>query len=162
MDDNEFEAYVSVAVQELKKKLGSMAAKYKLESLPRWACDLTRHPATLEFFDKGDKPALVCEVIELGTFLPESSTWRWGWSNESLPPKVRAQALPLKRLQEITGRDYFGFEEAFLADTETVRDLVAISVKHLSALGCYDALVPDAEEGELYAFLAIVKVRPRA
>jgi hypothetical protein len=157
MDDNEFKAYTSVAVREFEKKWQSFKDKYKLDSMGSWECDLRRYPAKLVFFDKRDKLALSCEVIELGTFAPESSTWRWAWCNDSLPPKIRTQSLPLKRLQEITGRDYFSFEEAFLADSQTVRDLVAISVKHLSALGCYEALIPNTEEGELCAFLAIVR-----
>jgi hypothetical protein len=119
MDDNEFDAYTQDAVQELRTKLDSFYAKYNLDSIARrWECDLQQDPATLKFFDKNDKPALICDVIEIGSFSPSTLSWVWAWNNNSLTPKLRAQALPLKELQQITGKDYFGIEHPISADME--------------------------------------------
>src|SRR5262249_20165509 len=103
-----------------------------------------------------DKLRLTCGVIEIGSYSPVMRTWKWGWSDDSLAPKMRERALPLKQLERITGKDYFGFAEPFSGESTMAWALAAVSVRHLSALYCY------AEEmygGSLYLFLASVDVR---
>jgi len=98
---------------------------------------------------------LTCDVIEIGTYSPPTQSWQWGWSNDSVTPGMRQQALPLKQLQRITGKHYFGSEGPFAADEVFARQLAAISVRHLSALGCYRARIHD---GRLFVFLAYVNI----
>jgi hypothetical protein len=155
MDDNEFEAYTRDAVRELQQKIESMHVKYNFNSIARWECDLKHEPAELRYFDSTDRLALICDIIEIGTFSPPTLSWQWAWSNASLTPKLRERALPLKQLQQITGRDYFGSENPVSADWDFAWQLAATSVKHLSALGCYEARLQD---GRLYAFLAILRI----
>src|SRR5262249_38681642 len=156
MDDDKFEAYTRDAVRELQEKIESLHAKYNFDSVARWDVDLHQVPGTLKFFDRNDKLLWICDVFEIGTFSPSTVSWQWAWSNNSLPPKAREQSLPLKQLQQITGRDYFGFETPLSADMDFAWQLAAIAVKHLSALACYDAKLND---GNLFAFLAITSIR---
>jgi hypothetical protein len=157
MDNGEFEAYTSDAVKELWEKIESFHRLHGLETRARrWDVDLHQVPATLRFFDKDDNVLLACDVIEFGTFSPPTQSWLWAFNNKSLPPEVREQALPIKQLQQISGRDYFAIESPIAADVDFAWQLAAISVKHLSALACYDANLND---GELYAYLAITGIR---
>ena len=121
MDDNEFDAYTRDAVRELREKIESLHAKHSFDSVARWDFDLHQVPGTLKFFDKNDKLLWICDVVEIGTFSPSTLSWKWAWSNDSLPPKAQEQALPLKQLQQITGRDYFGFESPLSADRQCAR-----------------------------------------
>ena len=154
MDDDDFAVFVNSAVRELDQKEKSLEEKYKFDLSARWMFE--PDPPTLKFFDKNDKLHLTCDVIEIGSYAPPTQSWIWGWSNESITPKMREQALPLKQLQQITGKDYFGFGGPFSADEIMAWQLAAISVRHLCALGCYPAKYRD---GRLIVFLAYVNVR---
>jgi hypothetical protein len=68
---------------------------------------------------------------------------------------MREQALPLKQLQQMTGKDLFGCPHPFPLEELAAWQLAAISVRHLSALGCYGARIDD---GRLVVFLAYVNV----
>jgi hypothetical protein len=105
MDDNEFDLFADSAIQEFKEKQHSLETKNKFNFSARWMFDLER--AMLKFFDKNDQLDLTCEVIEIGSFSLQTHSWKWAWSNDSLPPKLRGQALPLKQLHQITGREGF-------------------------------------------------------
>jgi CRISPR/Cas system CMR-associated protein Cmr5 small subunit len=155
MDDNDFARFAESAVKELKEKDNDLESKYRFDLSARWECDLYAALPIIKFFDRNDKLHLTCEVIEIGTYSPPTQSWKWGWSNDSIPPKMRERALPLKQLQQITGKDYFGFEGPFSADDLMAWELAAISVRHLSALGCYAAKYHD---GRLFVFLAYVNV----
>ncbi len=150
---DDFALFADSAVKELDQKLKSLETRYKFDLSARWSVDLGA--ATLKFFDQNDKLHLTCDVIEIGSYAPPTQTWKWGWSNDSVPPKMREQALPLKQLQRIAGKDYFGSEDPFSADEVMARQLAAISVTHLSALGCYRARIHD---GRLFVFLAYVNI----
>jgi hypothetical protein len=151
MDDDEFNLFADSAVGELQAKQHFLHVKYRFGLSARWEFDA--NAATLKFFDKNDGLHLSCSIIEVGTFSVETLTWKWAWSNRWLPPKLRERAIPLKQLQGVTGREFFGSEAApFSADQAMARKLAAISVRHLSSLGCYKAAVRD---GRLHAFLAL-------
>src|SRR5262249_7944289 len=128
MADDDFAVFVNSAVWELDQKEKSLEEKYKFDLSARWTFE--PDPPTLKFFDKNDKLHLTCDVVEIGSYSPSTQSWRWGWSNESITPKMREQGLPLKQLQQITGKDYFGFEGVFSADEIMAWQLAAISVRH--------------------------------
>jgi len=71
-------------------------------------------------------------------------------------PKLRARAEALKELSVITGMDIFAREDPIAIDEEMAWELAAISVQHLSAVGCYRA---PASDGDLYMFFALMNVR---
>ncbi len=154
MDDNDFALFVDSAVKELDQKHEYLETRYKFDLSARWEFDLNA-ASIIKLFDQNNKLHLTCDVIEIGSYSPPTLSWKWGWSNDSIPPKMREQALPLKQLQRITGNDFFGSEDPFSADEVMARQLAAISVRHLSALGCYRARIHD---GRLFVFLAYVNI----
>ena len=154
MMDDDFVVFVGSAVKELEQKHKSLETRYRFDLSARWEVDLDA--AVIKFFDRDDKLHLTCGIIEIGSYSPVTRSWKWGWSNDSIPPKMQERALPLKQLQRITGKDYFGSADPFPGDDVMAWGLAAISVRHLSALDCYGA---KFDGGRLFVFLAYVDVR---
>lgn len=155
MDDQELQNFLDVAQDELGLKQGALKSTYGLGSFPRWLFDQPTHK--LQFFDCSDRLAVEADVIDIGSFATESSTWKWAWANDSVVLSLRQRAEPLRALADITGFDLFSQTHAFEIDGETMAwDLAAISVKHLGAVGCYKA---PSSSRPLQTFLAIMEVR---
>ena len=153
MNDEEFEAFVSDATEELGRKQDFLLKQYSLGTWNRWAFDQTTE--TLQFFDDADKLVIEADVVEIGTYAAKSNSWKWAWGNESVLPTLREKAEPLKELEAITGLKVFGVESAFGIEDEAMAwELAAISVKHLGALGCYRAPSTDGPT----VFLAITDI----
>ena len=153
MTDEEFEEFLSRAMQELNKKQESLKEQYGLGTCGRWWFDQTTE--TLQFFDEADDLVIEADVVEIGSYSSKSNTWKWGWGNTSLLPALRTKGEPLKELEDITGLKVFGQEHAFeIKDEGMAWELAAISIKHLGALGCYRAPTADG----LNIFLAITNV----
>lgn len=153
MSDEEFEAFLSSATEELSKKQDSLKEQYGLGTWSRWWFD--QRTETLQFFDEADNLVIEADVVDIGSYSPKSNTWKWAWGNTSLLPGLRKKAEPLKELEDITGFEIFGYEHTFEIEDEVMAwEFVAISVKHLRAIGCYKA--PSADGPTL--FLAITRV----
>jgi hypothetical protein len=153
MDEEEFKLFADNAVDELEAKQDSLETEYKLGLSSRWEFD--GDTAALRFYNRQDSLILSCGTFEIGTFSPETLTWLWAWGNQWLPPKLKERTLALKELQEITGRAFFGLHVPFSANEDLAWRLAAISVRHLSSLGCFKAPVRD---GRVHAFLALETV----
>ena len=153
MSDEEFEAFLSSATEELSKKQESLKEQYALGTCGRWWFD--QRTETLQFFDEADNLVIEADVVQIGSYSPKSNTWKWAWGNTSVLPGLRKKAEPLKELEDLTGFEIFGYEHAFEIEDEVMAwEFAAISVKHLGALGCYKA--PSADGPTL--FLAITNV----
>jgi len=59
-----------------------------------------------------------------------SRSWRWAWSNDSLPPTARKESLRLKELAQLARRSEFLTENAFPATIVEARTLVAAACHH--------------------------------
>jgi hypothetical protein len=153
MSDEEFEDFLSTAVEELKQKQNYLKDQYGLGTGGRWWFDQTTE--TLQFFDEADELEVEADVVQIGSYSSKSNTWKWAWGNTSLLPDLRKKAECLKELEDITGLQLFSCEHAFEIEGEEMAwELAAISVKHLGALGCYRAPVVDGP----HVFLAITNV----
>ena len=152
MSDEEFAAFLSSATEELSKKQDSLKEQYGLGTWSRWWFD--QRTETLQFFDEADNLVIEADVLTIGSYSPKSNTWKWAWGNTSLLPGLRKKAEPLKELENITGFEIFGYEHTFEIEDEMAGEFVAMSVKHLGALGCYKA--PSADGPTI--FLAITNV----
>lgn len=150
MTDEEFDAFVSAATSELEAKQDVLTAKYGFGSYARFLFD--QPTATLQFFDEAGTSRLRATAIPLGSYAPESGTWKWAWANESILEPLRSQASKLKDLYELTGMDVFN-NPAFEGPAEMAWQAVSMAVKHLGALGCYKA---PSHGSDLY--LAILKI----
>jgi hypothetical protein len=150
-----FETLQQEANDELEEKQTSLRQTYALGEMKRWWFE--QRTAKLQFFDNLDHMVLEVDVVDVGSFAPTSSTWKWAWSNSSVRPELRQKAEPFKQLQAITGDDLFTNDKAFVVDGETAAwELTAMAVKHIAALGCYRA--PSSQPGGPHTFLAITAI----
>jgi hypothetical protein len=154
LNDHEFQAFIDQAMAELKAKQQALQDDFNLGEWPRWEFD--QEAETLTFFDENDRPALKGSFIFIGSYSPNSESWKWSWSNQSISEALREKALPLKRLKAITGFDLFEFEGTFEVDEQMAWELAAMAVQQLRSVGCYRA--PDADDGPR-SFLAITELR---
>jgi hypothetical protein len=153
MTDEEFETFLSSAYEELRHKQDLLMNQYGFGTRKRWWFDQTTEK--LQLFDDADNLVIEADVLQIGTYSPKSNTWKWAWGNKSLLPGLRKKAEPLKELEDITGFEIFGCEDPFDIQGEAMAwELVAFSVRHLAALGCYRA----PSDGPTI-FLAITNVR---
>jgi len=154
MTDDEYGAFRAKVNEDLRLKQVEMSHAYALGDMKRWWFE--QETAKLQFFDHNDKLAIEADVIVIGTFSPALSSWKWAWSNSSLRREIRQRALPLKRLKAVTGFDLFEDKEAFSIEGEAMaRELAAMAVHQLGALGCYRAPLIDSP----HTFLAITTMR---
>lgn len=156
MTDEEFETFLDEANEQLRERQAFLSQTYSLGAMKRWWFE--QETAKLQFFDRQDRLAVEAEVVDIGSYSPKSSSWKWAWSNLSILPELRRKAEPLKQLQDITGFDLFGNEAAFSIDGEAMAwALTAIAIRHLQAMGCYRA--PSSSPEGPNTFLAITSIK---
>ncbi|MGY3265554.1 DUF6882 domain-containing protein [Lysobacter sp. HA35] len=154
MDDRQFEEHLAAALAELDTKNEYLSSEHGLGSFHRWWFEQQTHK--VQFFDESDRLTVETDAIVVGSFAPESSSWRWGWANETALPETRSRAKGLKDLAQVTGYEIFGREHAFHVDDEGMAwEFLALAVKHLGALGGYRIPSPNRP---LYTYLALVEV----
>ncbi|QXI30725.1 DUF6882 domain-containing protein [Pseudomonas vanderleydeniana] len=155
MSEQTFERLLETATAALMSKQEELHRLYALGDMARWSLD--QETATTQFFDASDRMAVEAQILNIGSFSPRHSTWKWAWGNPSVPQALREKALPLKELQTITGFDLFASEEAIALEDESMAwELTALAVQHLGALGCYRA--PSTPDGPT-VFLAITGLK---
>lgn len=156
MTDEQFDAFVNAAREELQKKQDNLIQEQRMGSFARWQYD--QETEKLQFFDEKDRLGLEADFIDIGTYSPVSVTWMWAWANESTLPAFRKKAEKLKELEAITGLAVFGTEDSVpLEGEEMAWELAAMAVKHLGAQACYR--VPSSKEGGPTMFLALTDIR---
>ncbi len=154
MTDNEFEHFLKAALDELWEKQDKLEAEYAFGSYARWFFD--QETGKLEMFDGNDRKALEAEVICIGSYANNSSSWKWAWSNDTIVPAQRERSESLKALADLTGIGLFSSEAACSIENENMAwELAAMSVKHLNAHGVYRA---PSSSGQLSTFLAITQL----
>jgi hypothetical protein len=153
-DDEQFAAMAASAYEELEAKQKRLEVEYGIGTFPRWHYD--QDTALLRFFDADGRTRLVAEFIDIGSFARRSHSWKWAWSNSSVPPEMRQKADRLRELCASTGQAIFHQEDAVEIDEAQAWELAAIAVMHLGAAGCYRA---PASDGGLYVFLALMTIR---
>ncbi|WP_205904665.1 DUF6882 domain-containing protein [Diaphorobacter sp. HDW4A] len=155
MSAAEFESFIDSAVAELSRKQDALISEHGFGSFARWFFDQANEK--IEMFDEDDRKLFEADVIDIGSYARNSSTWKWAWSNESVLPALREKSAALKVLERTTGRRLFIVPEAFKLDEECMAwELAALGVQLLSAMGVYRA--PDSA-GRLNTFLAVTAVR---
>lgn len=153
MRDQEFDAFLSRALDELKQKQDALRTLHCLGELPRWWFEQDKE--RLQFLSANGDVLLEASTISIGSYSPVSNTWKWAWSNESVLPALRQKSLRLKELATITGFGMFKNADAFEVDEPMAWEIAAISVMHLDALGCYR--MPN-QEGP-HSFLALTTIK---
>jgi len=155
MTDEEFDAFLEVATDELKQKQSELQIEHGIGTYDRWCYE--QATSKLQFYNADNHQVLEAETIDIGSYSPKSNSWKWAWSNESVLPLLRKHSEIFKELEGITGYDIFGREYAFEIEDENMAwELAAFAVKHIGALGCYRA--PASKEGGPTSYLAITKI----
>lgn len=155
MSEDTFNVLLETAMTGLMSKQEALQQQYGLGGMARWWLD--QDNASLSFFDELDRKVAEALIINIGSFVPKHSSWKWAWSNPTVPDALRDRALPLKELQAITGFELFGNEEAFPVEDEAMAwELAAFAVQHLDAMGCYRA--PSSSDGPT-VYLAITELK---
>jgi hypothetical protein len=152
MTDQEFDRLLSDVVEQLKRKQDALTADHGLGSHAKWWLD--QETGSLQFMSADGTPQLVAQVINIGSYSSQSSSWKWAWANQSLPDTIREKSIRLKQLEDVTGISLFANDEAIGMDEAMAWELAAFSVWHLGAMGCYRA----PSSNGLQVFLAITSV----
>jgi hypothetical protein len=154
MNDDEFGCFLDEATEELRQKQDSLTTQHGFGSYSRWWFE--QETQVLQFFDERDALRLEADIIDIGSFSPQSNTWLWAWANVSVLPALREKSGKIKELEAVTGYALFGDANTFEADGPMAWELAALAVKHLGAMGCYRA---PSSTGGPHSFLAIMSVR---
>jgi len=156
MTDEEFDAFLAKVNDELESKQAELNSTHGLGEMKRWWFE--QEAAKLQFFDRNDRLAVEADVVGIGSFSSKSSSWKWAWSNPYFTPELREKALPLKRLETLTGFDLFGNDGTFSICGEAMAwELAAMAVHQLGAQGCYRA--PGSSPDDPQTYLAIAGLR---
>jgi hypothetical protein len=151
MSDDEFDAFIADANQAFERKQADLTRRFGLGSHARW--DYDQLTELLRFSDASGQVLVEASAIAIGSFSGMSKTWKWAWSNQSVPEPARSRSARLRGLFETTGMEVFR-KGSFAADEEMAWELAAMCVAHLSAQGCY-----RGPAGHLHVFLAIESIR---
>lgn len=155
MTDEEFELFLSSAMDELWEKQDRLEINFGFGSYPSWFFDQTKE--LLELRDETGKNILIAEVVVVGSYAANSNSWKWAWSNDSLTPSIREKSAALKELKLLTGIDLFDREFPVSIDDENMSwELAAMATKKLGAMGIYKA--PSSSQ-PLCTFLALSEIR---
>ena len=154
MNDEEFETFLTAANEEIKVKQEILTKTYGFGTHQRLMFENDK--AKLQFFNHDDKLVIEADIIDVGSYSPCANTWKWAWAYENINPTLKADALRIKELEEITDLVVFGEDKPFEADEYFAWELTAMAVKHLNALGCYRAF---SSARNVYLFFAIMEVQ---
>ncbi len=153
MNDDAFEVFLTSANEELKAKQAALSQQYGFGTHKRWMFENDK--AKLQFFNQDDKLVIEANIINIGSYSPSASTWKWAWAYDSINAELKAQSIRIKELEEITDLIVFGEDKAFEADEYLAWELAAMSVKHLDALGCYRAFSSARNVNMFFAIAAV-------
>ena len=159
MDQASYDAFRRKAQLYVAQKLASVEKLYHLDRAAGWNLDPTPDAGLFVIHDAKGTPLLRTEALEIGTFHPEESTWRWGWSNTSLSEGQRQRLRPLIELAGLTGKDVFRSDQAVRIDGQKVLTLVNTALYHLQAQGYYQARITNKDNQRLYAYLAYTQLQ---
>ena len=154
MTDDEVDAVIEIAMDELQRKQDTLASAYGFWSFASFWFD--QPSGTLALRDGAARAGVLAKVVPVGTHSTKSNTWLWGWANESLLPEFRARAQPLRDVHELIETPAIG-EPVFNIPVDMPWQLTALAVQRLGALGAYK--VPG-DGSDLY--LAVVDVTKSA
>lgn len=148
---DEFQAFVTENVAELRTKQDALERRFGLSGFPRWWFD--QPTGLLRFEDGGGRPRVEAPFTEIGSFSLKTRTWVWGWANGSVLESQRKKSARLRGLADVTGFEVFR-RGVWEADESLAWELTALAVRHLGAQGAYRCPMDH-----LQVFLAIEGVR---
>lgn len=73
--------------------------------------------------------------VFIGSYELRAGTWKWAWSNDSLPEECKVTSEKIRELADITGDAIFAVDSEQQADENLCMYLSAMAVHHLNADG---------------------------
>ncbi len=131
-----FYRFIDSCVAELEAKQAALLARYNMGRQARWWFDPASSTLAL-YNDPKIKIDLQAQVVVLGSFAAEESTWLWGFANKTLQPAQQAASAQVKTLAERFGVEDFTQSEAFEIDPGMAWELAAMACHSLNLLGVY-------------------------
>jgi len=153
MTDEEFDAFVEQAVDQLQRKQDILIESNRLGTYPDYW--FQQETGTLQFKEADGKVAVEASIIPIGSFSTRSETWQWAWANQSVIGPLREKAESLKGLYDLTGMEVFQMPNVE-ADEDMAVDFAAMSVLYLESLGSYRIPMDH-----LMVFVAIETIGPQ-
>lgn len=150
MTDKELDIFLQNCHTEIRNKQNELTKAYAINEYTTYSFSQSESSLTLK---KGDEKNLTFNVICIGSWHQEDSSWVWAWANENLSKDIREAAKPLKELEKVTGFNIF-VQGGFECEMAVARDLAFASVHQLQAQGIYRI---EAEGS--YVFLALMAVK---
>jgi hypothetical protein len=131
-----FYAFIDSCVAELEAKQAALLARYNMGRQSRWWFDPASSSLAL-YNDPKIKIDLRAQVVVLGSFAPEESTWLWGFANKTLQAAQQAASQPVQALAERFGVEDFKQAEAFEIEPGMAWELAAMACHSLELQGVY-------------------------
>ncbi len=158
MREAPYDVLFATAAKEMVEKRAVLHEAYGLDRAKGWDYDVKQAPPNFVIWDEARQPLMHAETLEVGTFFPDHSTWRWGWSNNSVPVQQQERLAVLRELADITGHELFRLDQPFVISRATAADLHAVAVQHLKAPGGYTAKIINTDRQSLEAHIAYTAV----
>ena len=154
MNDEKFEEFLEVSLNELSQKQELIKAEYGLGNYNNWY--FNQLTEKLQFLNELQTPVVEAKVVVIGSYVLKSNSWKWAWANESFTPSIREKSKSLVGLTELTGIGLFSKEETISVENESMAwELGAFSVKYLNSLGLYRA---PSKDGNQFIYLSLISL----
>ncbi|GAA7769400.1 MULTISPECIES: DUF6882 domain-containing protein [Cupriavidus] len=140
MTDEDFDAYLESALDELEAKQSLLSDAYGLGRHERFVVDY--ESLTLSFFE-GERHCVTARILPIATLVPVQNSLRWAWANEVFPEPVRQLSMAVKEPHSATGFDMF-VQEAIECDEPMAWEIAALACKCLRKAGAYRIPHPTA------------------
>lgn len=150
MTDKELDVFLQNCHTEIREKQNYLTRTYHINEYTTYSFSQVENSLTLKNVGKKD---LTFNIICIGSWHKEDSSWVWAWANENLSEGIREVAKPLKELEKVTGFNIFA-QGGFECEMAVARDLAFAGVHQLQAQGIY-----RIEVEESYLFLALMEVK---
>ena len=128
MTDAEFDAFVESSSAALQQKQEKLKRDYGIGAYTSWSYD--GNDGRLCFSDDTGRLAVRAETVQIGSFAIQANTWKWAWSNASIPAAQREQSHALTGLFDRTGYEVFR-NEACEVDEQMAWQIAAMAAEHL-------------------------------
>lgn len=132
----DFYAYIDACVAVLEQKQAALLAQFNMGKQARWWFDPAQSLLSL-YNDPKAKIDISAQVVVLGSYCAEDSTWLWGFANTTLTAQQRAACTPVQALAERFGVEDFSLAEAFAIDPGMAWELAAMACETLGLMGVY-------------------------
>ncbi|HEY6528162.1 MAG TPA: hypothetical protein VIZ65_05670 [Cellvibrionaceae bacterium] len=133
---HDFYAFIDSCVERLEVKQASLLSRYAMGRHARWWFDPASSLLAL-YNDPKVKIDVQAQVVVLGSFAPEESTWLWGFANSTLKPEQQAESSAVKNLAERFGVEDFSQLQSFEIDPGMAWELAAMACEVLNLQGVY-------------------------